>query len=71
MRLSAGMVEGIKQQLKKSFACIGRDGEWNDFTQQGNPAVSQKLKQYLKFIKQEQAQAHVSPKQASQFFLRS
>ena len=35
----------------------------------GNPATSLLLKQYLKFIKEEQAQAHVSPKQAKPIFL--
>ena len=71
VRLSAGTVECIMQQLQKIFACIGRDGECNDFTQQGNSAVSQNLRQYLKFVKLEQAQAHVLPKQAKLILLRS
>ena len=69
LRLSAGTVEGMMQQLKKIFESVGRIGEWNNCTKQGNPVMSPSLKQYLKFVKEEQAQAHVSPKQAKPIFL--
>ena len=69
VRLSAGSVDGIIQQLKIIFTDLGRRGEWDAATGSGNPAVSLLLKQYLKFIKEEQAQAHVSPKQAKPIFL--
>ena len=69
LRLSSGSVDGIIQQLKKIFTNLSRRGEWDSSTGLGNPATSLFLKQYLKFIKEEQAQANVSPKQAKPIFL--
>lgn len=68
-RLAAGSVEGIVYQLKRIFDSQGRQGEWNSGKNSGNPMMSSVVRQYLKYIKEEQARAHICPKQAKPLFL--
>lgn len=69
MRLAARTVHFMVQQLSDIFQVHGRGKEWDVFMLSGNPAYSPVVKQYVKFVKEEQAQAHVVPKQAKPIFL--
>ena len=40
VRLSAGTVDGVLQQLRTIFISFGRRGKWDESTGFGNPAVS-------------------------------
>ena len=50
------------------FNALGHSGDWNDRFSFGNPASHLSVKQYLKSVQTEQAQARVSPKQATPVF---
>lgn len=64
-RLSAGSVEGLVHRLINIFDDVGRDRHLVN----SNPATSSKVKEYIKLVKEEQAKAHVLPKQAKPIFI--
>ncbi|KAI8512901.1 hypothetical protein Bbelb_095400 [Branchiostoma belcheri] len=67
-RLAAGTVDSIIGQLRSIFNSKGRGGEWNDTICTGNPAAAPMVKQYLKVMREEQANALVQPTQAQPVF---
>jgi len=67
-RLSAGTIDSTIGKLRSIFNHEGRSGDWNDNSVQGNPAAHHSVKSYLKSVQLEQAQARVSPKQATPMF---
>ncbi|KAI8516626.1 hypothetical protein Bbelb_052070 [Branchiostoma belcheri] len=67
-RLAAGTVDAMIGQLRAIFNNRGRGGEWNDTICTGNPAAAPRVKQYLKVVKEEQANAMVQPTQAQPVF---
>ncbi|EDO30749.1 predicted protein [Nematostella vectensis] len=67
-RLAAGTVDSIIGKLRAIFAEAGRKGEWNEMLNIGNPSSHRSAKGYLTSIREEQAMAHVSPKQATPIF---
>ncbi|XP_019632016.1 PREDICTED: uncharacterized protein LOC109475696 [Branchiostoma belcheri] len=67
-RLAAGTVDAMIGQLRAIFNNRGRGGEWNDTICTGNPAAAPMVKQYLKVVKEEQANAMVQPTQAQPVF---
>ena len=69
IRLSAGTLDSLIRKLRSIFNSLGRSGDWNDRFGCGNPASHLSVKQYLKSVQTEQAQARVSPKQATLYFL--
>lgn len=69
VRLASGTVDNIIHQLIDIFDMSGRGRDWNSSLGVGNPAASDTVKLYLKAIKEEQARAHVVPKQAKPIFI--
>lgn len=69
IRLASGTVEGLIQHLVDIFDSVGRGRVWNATLALGNPASSDAVKKYLKAVKEEQARAHVVPKQAKPIFI--
>ena len=67
-RLSAGTVDSLIGKLRSIFNALGRCGDWDDRLGFGNPASHLSVKQYLKSVQTEQAQARVSPKQVTPLF---
>ena len=67
-RLSAGTVDSLIGKLRPIFIALGRSGDWDDRFGFGNPASHLSVKQCLKSVQTEQAQARVSPKQATSVF---
>ncbi|CAH1242278.1 Hypp6527 [Branchiostoma lanceolatum] len=69
-RLAAGTVDSIIGQLRSTFgfATSGRGGDWNDAICTGNPAAAPLVRQYLKVMKAEQANAMIQPTQAQPVF---
>ena len=55
-------------QLRAHFNGRGNRGPWNPRTKEGNPCISVQVGRYLKAIRLEQAEAHVTPKQATPMF---
>ncbi|XP_061174881.1 uncharacterized protein LOC133184026 [Saccostrea echinata] len=70
-RLASGTVDCIIQQLIQIFDEQGFGRYWDitGISGTGNPAASPLVKEYLKLIREEQAKAHVLPKQAKPIFL--
>lgn len=68
-RLSAGTVDTLIGKLRSLFTDMGRGGEWNELLGVGNPAAHKRVKQYLLEVREEQASARVTPKQAIPIFL--
>lgn len=68
-RLSAGTVDTLIGKLRSLFTDLGRGGEWNELLGVGNPAAHKRVKQYLSAVREEQASARVTPKQAIPIFL--
>lgn len=68
-RLASGTVENLIHQLNNIFYEFGRGKIWDVLLSKGNPAASPMVKEYLKLIREEQAKAHVLPKQAKPIFL--
>ena len=66
--LSAGTVDNLIGKLRSLFVDLGRGREWNELLGIGNPASHPSIKQYLTSIREEQAQARVTPKQATPLF---
>ena len=69
VRLAAGTVDSLIGKLRSIFNNAGRAGPWCDLLGTGNPASYHSLKDYLRFLYQEQASSHVSPKQSVPIFL--
>ena len=67
-RLAAGTVDSTIGKLRAIFNSLDRSGEWDDRLGWGNPASHFSVKQYLKSIQKEQAEARISPKQATPVF---
>jgi len=68
-RLASATVENIIQQLFGIFEANGFGRNWDILSRSGNPASAPVIKEYLKLIKEEQANAHILPKQAKPIFL--
>ena len=68
-RLASGTVEVIIQHLVNIFDNHGLGRTWRVGNKIGNPAAAPIVKEYLKLIREEQARAHVIPKQARPIFL--
>lgn len=66
--LAAGTVANLIGKLRSLFLESGRGGEWNDLLGVGNPASHHSVRQYLVLIREEQARARVTPKQAVPLF---
>ena len=69
LRLSAGSVQNLIKQVSDIYVQLGRGNSWDGSVPSGNPALSPLLKSYVKLVKEEQAQAHVLPRQAKPMFL--
>ena len=68
-RLSAGYIATLIGQLKSLFRAEGFGSPWDSQLHRGNPVDSSLVRAYLKAVRQEQAKAHVTPKQARPLFL--
>lgn len=66
--LAAGTGDSIFGKLCSLFSKMGKGGDWNDSSGTGNPASHYIVWQYLLHLREEQAEARVSPKQAVLFF---
>ena len=64
--LAFGTMDSLIGKLHAIFNESGRRGEWDPRLLLGNPATDLSLKQYLKCVT---AQAQVTPKQATPFFI--
>ena len=69
MRLSAGSVQNLLQQVADIYVQLGKGSSWDSYDNSGNPALSPLLKYYVKLVKEEQANANVLPRQAKPLFL--
>ncbi|CAC5387836.1 unnamed protein product [Mytilus coruscus] len=56
-------VENLISYLTDIFETVGRGRTWNAALNVGNPAASETVKVYLKAFQEEQARAHIVPKQ--------
>ena len=69
-RLATKSIDNLIGKLRSIFIEAGRSGEWNDLLDVGNPAAHHQVKQYLKLVSEEQAEAQrVIPKQATVIFV--
>lgn len=68
-RLAAASVRNIIQHLVDILELAGRGRAYDEYCGVGNPAASVQIKGYLKCVQEEQAKAHILPKQAKPFFL--
>ena len=66
--LAAGTVANVIGKLRLLFVESCRGSEWNDLLDIGNPASHHSVKQYLVLIREEQARARITPKQAVPLF---
>ena len=62
MRLAAGSVDSLIGKLRSIFKEYERVGDWDERLGLGNPATARLVHRYLKFVKEEQAAAGLSPK---------
>lgn len=69
LRLSWGTVQTMIGQLKSIFQSVVGDKEWNDIASCGNPVDGKRVKLHFKGVKLEQAQSHITQKQAVPIFL--
>lgn len=67
-RLAAGTVDRLVGKIRAIFVQEGLGGEWDDRLGIGNPASHPSIKNYLKSVKEEQAQAQVQPHKAVPLF---
>lgn len=67
-RLSAGTVDSTVGKLRSIFNALDRSGDYDVRSGGGNPAAHFLVKQYLKSVQAEQAQARISPRQATPIF---
>lgn len=63
------MVDNFIGKLRSIFIEAGQSREWNDLLDMGNPAAHHQVKQYLKLVSEEQAEAREVPKQATPIFV--
>ena len=61
-------MDSIIEKLQSLFLDLERNGEWNDILEVGNPASHPSVKGYLTALREEQARARITPKQATPFF---
>lgn len=66
VRLAHATVVNMIGRLKTIFAEEGREGHWNRV--EGNPATAKCMDEYVKYVAEEQAKAHVVQKQAVPIF---
>jgi hypothetical protein len=69
IRLASGSVANIISQLKSYFQGLGCGTEWNLMSGTGNPVAAKEVQDYHSGVKDEQAEAHILPKQAKPLFL--
>jgi len=69
LRLAAGTVEGMINTLIRLFDDHGFGRVWDSVSLIGNPACAPLVRNYLKLIREEQAQSNVLPKQAKPLFV--
>ncbi|KAK3753769.1 hypothetical protein QZH41_003888 [Actinostola sp. cb2023] len=69
LRLAAGSVDSLIGKLRAIFKENDRAGDWEERIGLGNPAASILVKKYCKCIKEEQAAAGITPKQATPLFV--
>ena len=67
--LAAGMIDNNIGKLKTIFKELGRDSQWNDDLNVGNPAAHPTVKKYLLMVLEQQAQERVFSTQAIPIFL--
>lgn len=67
-RLAAGTVDSTIGKLRTIFNSLSRSGEYDVRSGGGNPAAHHAVKQYLQSIRKEQAEARISPRQATPLF---
>ena len=68
-RLAAGSVDSLTDKLRAIFKENDRAGDWEERLGLGNPAASLLVRKYFKCIKEEQATAGLTPKQATPLFV--
>ena len=68
-RLTAGTVDSMIGKLRAIFQEQDRAGDWESGFGLGNPAASLLVRKYLKHIREEQAAARVTPRQAVPLFV--
>ena len=68
-RLAAGTVDSMIGKLRAIFQEQDRAGDWESGFGLGNPAASLLVRKYLKHIREEQAAAGVTPRQAVPLFV--
>ena len=64
-RLAVGSVDSLIDKLRAIFKENDQAGDWEERLGLGNPAASLLVRKYLKCIKEEQAAAGLTPKQAT------
>ena len=69
VRMASASVVNLVQHLTDIFHRNGLGRSYDEHTKTGNPATSSTVKQYIKCIKEEQAKAHILPRQAKPIFL--
>lgn len=69
LRLASGSVENIVLHITDLFQSVGLGRVWNEAQNLGNPATSEIVKKYIKAVQEEQAKAHIVPKQAKPIFM--
>ena len=68
-RLASGTVDSIIGKLKSIFIQAGLGGSWDDRLGTGNPVSHHSIKDYLRAIKEEQAEARTLPHRSIPIFL--
>ena len=66
--LAAGTVDSYVGQLRAFFNSRGQTQPWREGQLSSNPCISHRVKRYIKAMKLEQAEAHVTPRQAMPMF---
>ncbi|KAK3107786.1 hypothetical protein FSP39_022109 [Pinctada imbricata] len=69
IRMASSSVVNLVQHLIDIFHRNGFGRSYDEQAKIGNPAASNTVKQYIKCIKEEQAKAHILPRQAKPIFL--
>lgn len=67
-RLAHSTVTGLVSRIRALLNLEGRQNQWDPRNLTGNPASSPCVAQYAKYVAEEQAKAHVIPKQAIPIF---
>lgn len=61
-------MDSIIGKLRFLFLELGHGGKWNNILGIGNPTSHPSIKRYLAALREEQACARITPKQATPFF---